>query len=92
MERPFERAASSRLEMGRLRRLDTGRWLNKPAAPPVGLREGAAPYGFFVDRINLDWGCGSRQVRLPPTIVIVAEIVGYWGQQKALARRELFSA
>jgi hypothetical protein len=25
-----------------------------------GLREGAAPYGFFVDRINLDWGCGFK--------------------------------
>ena len=34
--------------------------VQQPAAPSVGLREGAAPYGFFVDRINLDWDAASK--------------------------------
>ena len=86
MERPFERAASSRLEMGRLSRLNTGSGSTSLRLLRFGLREGAAPYGFFVDCINLDWDAASKLFiaagRLPAK---VRNHIGGHGHRRALA-------
>jgi hypothetical protein len=77
MERPFERAASSRLEMGRRSWLDTAGDSTSVRLLRFGLREGAAPYRFSVDCINLDWErgfkimfcCGARRRKYAITLV-----------------------